>query len=90
MWAERQRSNTRNRNTKLELDALIVDITDKTCNKEKSKSDKGLVLYGNKPENNKKSKGKRKGNSKYKYYGYPSPKHKQKDYLSANLEKQKE
>jgi hypothetical protein len=47
-------------------------------------------LYGNKPENNKKGKGKKKGNSKYKYYGHPSPKHKQKDYLDTNPEKQKE
>jgi hypothetical protein len=31
-----------------------------------------------------------KGNSKYKYYNYPSPKHKQKDYLGTNLKKQKE
>jgi hypothetical protein len=31
-----------------------------------------------------------KSNSKYKHYGYPSPKHKQKNYLGANLEKQKE
>jgi hypothetical protein len=69
---------------------LIADITDKTYNKEKSKSDKGLALYGNKPKNNKKGKGKGKSNSKYKYYSYPSPKHKQKDYLGANLEKRKE
>jgi hypothetical protein len=69
---------------------LIADITDKTCNKEKSKSDKGSALYSNKPENNKKSKGKKKSNSKYKYYSYPSPKHKQKDYFGANPEKRKE
>jgi hypothetical protein len=47
-------------------------------------------LYSNKPENNKKGKGKKKGNSKCKYYGHPSPKYKQKDYLGANLEKRKE
>jgi hypothetical protein len=39
---------------------LIADITDKTYNKEKSKSNKGLALYSNKPKNNKKSKGKKK------------------------------
>jgi hypothetical protein len=68
---------------------LIANITDKTYNKKKSKSDKSLVLYSNKPENNKKNKSKKKSNSKYKYYSHPSPKHKQKNYLNTNLKKQK-
>jgi hypothetical protein len=89
IWAEQQRSNARNKDTKLELDVLIIDITDETCNKKKSKSDKGLALYGNKPENDKKGKGKGKSNSKCKYYSYPSPKYKQKNCFGANLEKQK-
>jgi len=53
IWAERQRSNTRNPSTKLTLSALIEDITDEARNTEK-KADGSSAMYGGKPNSDKK------------------------------------
>ena len=62
MWAERQRSNSRNPTTSLTLAALITDITDEARNKERH-TEGGSALYGGRPNPNS-NKGKGKGNDK--------------------------
>ena len=72
----------------LDFKALIADITDEACNKNKSKSNKSSALYSNKPENNK-DKSKRDGNKKCKHYKFLNLKHNTKNCLASNFKKKK-
>ena len=97
VWAERQRSNLRQKDHTVTLAGLIDDLTDEARTKNKS-GPSGSALYGHKDNNNNSKdggKGKGKGNkgkdkTPCKTCGIPGVKHEPKDCLAINHKKRKE
>ena len=80
------------------MTALIDNLTDKACTKNKT-GPSGSALYGQKSQDNNsksgdKGKGKGKGKNKdktpYKHYGIPGTRHEPDDCLALNEKKCKE
>jgi hypothetical protein len=97
VWAKRQRSNLRQKDYTVTLAALIDDLTDKACTKNKSSPSRS-ALYGQKGQDNKSkggdkgkgNKGKGKDKAKCQHCGIPGVKHEPDDYLAVNEKKRKE